>query len=101
MYGTLSYDLTAGKEPVEDIRSALTTLFSDRETCDLLADTFICTVEDADDYLELSGSLKQIGRDFSGQFQFVFTLHDPTDQLRANGKYPKQLAKKIMKGGGE
>jgi hypothetical protein len=45
-----------------DIRGeTLSTLFG--ETCDLLADTFICTVEDADDYLELSDSLKEIGRE--------------------------------------
>ena len=33
--------------------------------------------------------------------RYVALLVLPTDQLRANGKYPKPLAKKIMKGGDE
>jgi hypothetical protein len=99
MYGTLSYDLNAGKEPVEDVRAAILGLLEDRDTCDLLSDTLICTIDDADDFLALSESLKQIGRDYPGQFQFVLTLHSPTDPLRANGKYPKQQARLIMKGG--
>jgi hypothetical protein len=98
MYGTLSYDLNAGKEPIEDVRATLLELFDDRESCDLLSDTFICTVEDAADFLELSDALKELGKTFAGQFQFVFTLHEPTDPLRANGKYPKQQARNIMKG---
>lgn len=99
MYGTLSYDLNAGKEPIEDVRAALTALFKDRESCDLLADTFICTVDNAEDFLELADALKALGKEFPGQFQFVFTLHEPSDPLRANGKYPKQQARKIIKGG--
>ena len=96
MYATLSYDVNAGPEPTDDVRAAMAELFEDRETCDMLSDTFICTVDDTADYLELARKLKQIGTDFPGQFQYVFTLHRAGDPLRSNGNYPKPQAKEIL-----
>ena len=96
MYATLSYDVTAGPEPIEDVRAAMVELFADRDTCDMLSDTFICTVDDTADYLSLARKLKQIGTDFADQFQFVFTLHRAGDPLRSNGNYPKPQAKEIL-----
>lgn len=97
MYATLSYDVTAGSDPIEDVRAEILKLFKNRDTCDLLSDTFICSVDDAEDYLELVKKLRQLGTDFSGQFQFVVTLHEPTDPLRSNARFPRDQAKKIMK----
>jgi hypothetical protein len=96
MYATLSYDVNAGLEPIEDVRAAMMELFGERDMCDLLSDTFICGVENTEDYLELAKRLRQVGTDFPGQFQFVFTLHRAGDPLRSNGNYPKPQAKEIM-----
>jgi len=100
MYATVSHDVIAGPHPIEDVRTALLKVFKDYETCDLLSDTFICSVDDADDYLDLAEALKEVGKKFSGQMLFVITLHSPDDPLRSNGKYPKLDAKKILKGDG-
>ena len=54
MYATLSYDVNAGPEPIDDVRAAMAELFADRDTCDMLSDTFICAVDDTADYLELA-----------------------------------------------
>lgn len=96
MYATLSFDVTAGPEPIDDVRTDMAALFADRDTCDMLSDTFICAVEDTADYLDLAKQLKQIGTDYPGQFQFVFTLHRAGDPLRSNGNYPKPQAKEIL-----
>ena len=96
MYATLSYDVNAGPEPIEDVRAAMFLLFAEREKCDLLSDTFICGVEDTADYLGLAKKLKQIGTEYPDQFQFVFTLHRAGDPLRSNGNYPKPQAKEIL-----
>jgi hypothetical protein len=96
MYATLSYDVNAGTEPIEDVRTAVIELFADRASCDMLSDTFICTVDNTEDYLEVSKKLNQIGTNFPGQFLFVFTLHRARDPLRSNGSYPKPKAKEIL-----
>ena len=96
MYATLSYDVTAGPEPIEDVRAAMVELFAERDTCDMLSDTFICAVDDTADYLSLAKKLKQIGTDFPAQFLFVFTLHRAGDPLRSNGNFPKPQAKEIL-----
>lgn len=99
MYGTLSYDVNAGQQPIEDVRQAIVELFDDRNTCDLLSDTFICDIVNTEDYLDLAKDLRQIGKDFPGQFQFVFTLHRSGDPLRSNGKFSKAKAKEILESG--
>jgi hypothetical protein len=96
MYATLSYDVNAGSEPVEDLRIALFDLFRDRATCDLLADTFICEIENTADYLALVRKLRKLGHDFEGQFQFVFTLHSAGAPLRSNASFPKARANEIL-----
>jgi hypothetical protein len=96
MYATLSYDVTAGPEPIENVRAAMVVLFADRDTCDILSDTFICGVTNTADYLDLAKQLKQIGADFPDQFRFVFTLHRAGDPLRSNANYPKPHAKEIL-----
>ena len=96
MYATLSYDVNAGPEPIESVRAAMVDLFVDRETCDMLSDTFICGVKDTADYLNLAKKLKQVGTDFPDQFQYVFTLHRAGDPLRSNGNFPKLQAKEIQ-----
>lgn len=99
MYATLSYDVNAGPRPIEDVREALLKPFDGRATCDLLSDTFICEIDDTEDYLALAKDLKQIGGEFPGQFQFVFTLHRAGDPLRSNGQFPKPRAREILGSG--
>ena len=96
MYATLSYDVNAGDEPIEVVRGAVVQLFADRTSCDMLSDTFICTVDNTEDYLDLTKKLKQIGTDHPGQFLFVFTLHRAGDPLRSNGNFQKPKAKEIL-----
>jgi hypothetical protein len=96
MYATLSYDVSAGQQPIEDVRQALLELFKERETCDLLSDTFICDVATTADYLAVARQLNKIGRDFPDQFQFVFTLHRTGDALRSNGAFSKAKANAII-----
>ena len=53
-------------------------LFEDRETCDMLSDTFICAVDDT----AITSSWQKAEADrnrLSCQFQFVFTLHRAGD----------------------
>ena len=39
LYATLSYDVTAGPDPIEDVRDEILKVFKNRDTCDLLSDT--------------------------------------------------------------
>ena len=96
MYATLSYDVNAGPEPIEDLRAEVVELFAERASCDMLADTFVCKVVNTDDYLDLAKKLSQIGTAYPGQFLYVFTLHRARDPLRSNGNYPKSKAKEIL-----
>jgi hypothetical protein len=96
MYATLTYDVSAGSEPLEDLRRAILDLFSDRLTCDLLSDTFICDIVNTADYLALVKKLRKIGNDFEDQFEFVFTLHRTGEPLRSNAAYPKAKANAII-----
>jgi hypothetical protein len=88
MYATLSYDVSAGPTPVEDVRRLILELFDDRASCDLLSDTFICEIKSTEDYLELADQLHAVGSDVDGQFQFVFTLHEARALLRTNTAFP-------------
>jgi hypothetical protein len=96
MYATLSYDVTAGLEPIEDVREAILDVFKDRKTCDLLSDTFICEIDTTADYLDVVRALRKVGHDFEDQFQFVFTLHRTGDPLRSNGSFAKAKANAII-----
>ena len=96
MYATLSYDVTAGPEPIDDIRTDMAELFADRDTCDMLSDTFICAIDNTEDFLDLTKKLNKIGTDYPGQFLFVFTLHRARDPLRSNGNFLKPKAKEIL-----
>ncbi|HXT71040.1 MAG TPA: hypothetical protein VN700_14860 [Vicinamibacterales bacterium] len=97
MYATLSYDINAGSEPIEDVRDAvLKALGNTRERCDVLSDTLICEIDDAGDYEDLVDSLREVGTEFSGQFQFVITLHEAKSPLRSNGKFVRADAKAII-----
>lgn len=94
MYATLSYDLSAGETPIEEVRQKVLDVFKERATCDLLSDTFICEVANTADYLAVVRKLRKIGQD--GQFQFVFTLHPAGASLRSNASFPKSKANDII-----
>jgi hypothetical protein len=96
MYATLSYDVSAGQTPIEEVRNTIIEIFKNRATCDLLSDTFICEVENTSDYLAVVKKLRQVGNDLEGQFQFVFTLHSAGALLRSNASFPKLKAKDII-----
>jgi hypothetical protein len=96
MYATLSYDVTAGETPIEEVRKLIIDMFKDRATCDLLSDTFICEVENTADYLALVRKLRKVGNDVDGQFQFVITLHAAGAALRSNASFPKSKANDII-----
>jgi hypothetical protein len=96
MYATLSYDVTAGPEPVAEVRQAVIDVFKDRLTCDLLADTLICGIDNTADYLGMVRKLRRIGTDFKDQFAFVFTLHRSGDPLRSNARYSRARANAII-----
>lgn len=96
MYATLSYDVTAGLTSVDDVRQMILDVFKDRETCDLLSDTFICEVENTADYLAVVRKLRRVGNDVDGQFQFVLTLHAAGAALRSNATFPKAKANEII-----
>ena len=96
MYATLSYDVTSGSEPIDDVRQAILAVFAERETCDLLSDTFICEVDTTEDYLDLFRRLRRVGNDFEDQFLFVFTLHRAGSPLKSNASFPKAKANAII-----
>ena len=101
MYGTLSYDVSAGATPIEDLRKMILDVFEGRATCDLLSDTFICEVQNTADYLALFRKLRKVGTDTDGQFQFVFTLHSTGGALRSNAPFSKAKANAIVDPGDE
>jgi hypothetical protein len=96
MYATLSYDVSAGTTPIEDVRDLILDVFKGRETCDLLSDTFICEIKNTEDYLAVVKKLRKVGTDVDGQFQFVFTLHSSGAPLRSNASYSKAKANDII-----
>ena len=97
MYATISHDVTSGASPTADVRAAVVALVATRDTFDLLSDTFICSIENAADFLDLVKDLKKIGTDFPDQFQFICTQHRTNDLLRANDALPA-AAKAIIAG---
>jgi hypothetical protein len=96
MYATLSYDVSAGPTPVEEVRKLILDVFKEREICDLLSDTFICEVKNTEDYLAVARKLRRVGTDVDRQFQFVFTLHSAGAPLRSNASYSKAKANAII-----
>ena len=96
MYATLSYDVNAGPTPIDLLRLTVLTVFTDRRTCDLLSDTFICEVESAADFADVNDQLRVVGDTHPGQFTYVFTLHRSGSPLRSNASYPKHKASKII-----
>lgn len=96
MYATLSYDVSTGPIPIDDVRRLILGVFVGRATCDLLADTFICEIENTADYLAVVRKLRKVGNDLDGQFQFVFTLHTAGAALRSNASFPKSKANDII-----
>jgi hypothetical protein len=101
MYATLSYDVNAGTQSVDTVRQAILAAFSDRTTCDLLSDTFICEIETTSDYLAMVRKLRKIGNDFPGQFLYVFTLHKSRSPLQSNASFSKSVADGIIDPGDE
>ena len=101
MYATLSYDVSAGSTPIDELRKLILEVFEDHATCDLLSDTFICKVRNTEDYLALFRKLRKVGTDVNGQFQFVFTLHSAGALLRSNATFPKAQANEILDPGAE
>lgn len=99
MYATFSYDVTTGRHPIEDVRTAMLEAFSDRRTCDLLADTFICDVADGLDYLALVRKLRKAAKDLDDQFVFVITLHSTGGKLRSNAPFSAAKARAIIGSG--
>ena len=97
MYATLSYDITTGAHPVDDVRKAIVRAFTGCDTCDLLADTFIVRVANTKDFLDRTQALKQVAGDFTGQFVFVFTLHDTRAPLRSNAPVAAKKINDIIK----
>jgi hypothetical protein len=96
MYATLSYDVSVGPTPVEDVRKAILDVFDGRLKCDLLSDTFICEVENTADYLSVARALKRAATSLDEQFQFVFTLHAAGAALRSNASFSKAKAAEII-----
>lgn len=96
MYATLSYDVSAGHTPIEDVRKLILDVFKDRATCDLLSDTFICEIKNTEDYLAVHRKLRRVGNEVDGQFQFVFTLHTTGSPLRSNAPFSKAKANDII-----
>jgi hypothetical protein len=101
MYATLSYDVSAGPTPIEELRRMILEVFEEHDTCDLLSDTFISRVENTADYLALARKLRKVGTDADGQFQFVFTLHSAGAPLRTNATFPKAKANDILDPGAD
>ena len=96
MYATLSFDVSAGPEPIADVRDEIQTTIGTREQCDLLSDVLICAISDTDDYLALVKALRGVASDFPRQFQFVITLHRSGEPLRSNGKFARDQASEII-----
>jgi hypothetical protein len=96
VYATLSYDVSAGPTPIDEVRQRILDVFTERETCDLLSDTFICEITNTEDYLAVARRLRRVGDDVAGQFQFVFTLHHAGAALRSNAAFPKDKAGEII-----
>jgi hypothetical protein len=101
MYATLSYDVSTGQTPIDEVRQAIIDVFDERETCDLLADTFICAIENTADYQSLVRKLRKVAQELDPQFQYVFTLHDAGSPLRSNAPFPKAAARKIIGSSGD
>jgi hypothetical protein len=95
MYATLSYDVSAGSTPIEDLRKQILKVFEDCDTCDLLSDTFICSVKNTQEYHTLATKLRKVGAAVDGQFQYVFTLHDAGSLIRTNATFAKAKADEI------
>ena len=95
MYATLSYELSAGSKPIEEVRKQVLEVFDDKVTCDFLSDTFICAVKKTSEYLDLATKLEEVDASVNGQFQYVFTLHNTGGLIRTNTTFPKPKADEI------
>lgn len=101
MYAMFSYDVSTGRNSVDDVRTAILDVFGDRRMCDLLADTFICEIADTSDFLALVRQLKRASKDLNDQFVFVMTIHDAGTRLTCNADFSRAKAKAIIGSGDE
>jgi hypothetical protein len=96
MHATLSFDVNAGSESTDAVRTAVRDACVGRKMCDLLSDTLIVEIESGEDFQALTRKIRKVATDFDPQFIYVLTMHRTGQPLKANGDFSQADADDII-----
>lgn len=93
MWAVFSYDVKVGTASTLDVRTKILEKFArlptgeERDQCELLEDTFICHIDNFDDFERLNTRLAALRNQLDQQFNFVFSLNRANDPLAVRGPH--------------
>ena len=93
MWALFSYDVLVGTASTVDVRQQildkLITLPDgrSRDLCELLEDTFMCHVDNFDDFERLNNRLAALRLQLEQQFNYAFSLNRANDPLAVRGPH--------------
>lgn len=102
MYAEFSYDLVPGQHANDEVLDQILAKFAkkpngdDRRRCDLLSDTFICEIANAQDFESTHQKLSTLRIALDEQFNYAFSLRSRGDVMRIRGSHNETLAKQII-----
>lgn len=104
MYGEYSYDIVPGTIPNDVVMLQMLDEFSvkpngdARKRCNLLSDSFICEIQNSNDYEAVHTNLVALRTALGEQFNYTFSLRRKGDPIRIRGTHDEALAKQIVNG---
>ena len=102
MYAEFSYDLVPGAVPNDEVLEQILQKFDllpggdERRRCHLLSDTFICEIQNLNDFEATNTRLSRLRSDFSGQFNYTFSLRPRNAPIKIRGTHNAGLARQII-----
>ena len=93
MWALFSYDVMVGTASTIDVRQQIVdklTALPDnqkRDFCELLEDTFMCHVDNSDDFERLNNRLSALRLQLQQQFNYAFSLNRANDPLVVRGPH--------------
>jgi len=93
VWALFSYDVMVGSASTIDVRQQIVdklTALPDnqkRDFCELLEDTFMCHVDNFDDFERLNNRLSALRLQLQQQFNYAFSLNRANDPLVVRGPH--------------
>lgn len=93
MWALFSYDVLVGTAATVDVRQQILDKLKVlpngdvRDFCELLEDTFMCHVDNFDDFERLNNRLAALRLQLEQQFNYAFSLNRANDPLAVRGPH--------------